>query len=48
VRKQVFESARGILRVIKLCAAAKNFHKIFILPGVQADFQSAWLRYVGK
>jgi hypothetical protein len=47
-RKQVFESARGIPRVIKLCAVAKNFHKIIKLPGVRTGFQSAWVRYVGK
>jgi hypothetical protein len=47
-RKQVFESAQGILRVIKFSAAAKNFHKFFNLPGARALFQSAWTHYGDK
>jgi hypothetical protein len=31
VVKHVLESARGIARVIKLIAVAKNFHKLFTL-----------------
>jgi hypothetical protein len=48
LRKQVFESARGITRVINLIAVAKNFHKIFTFACATADFQSACQCYGGK
>jgi hypothetical protein len=48
VRKQVFESARGIACVTNIAALAKNFHKLFKFAEPGATFQSAWCHYGDK